>query len=239
MKVYLHCINKFGLPNALKIIFSHLGKSKRIYVSQISQYLFARPDSSDFDTFLQIFFKEEYSIPLKGEVRTIVDAGANNGYAARFFHQKYPHAQIISIEPEHDNFQILTKNVDGIHLIEPIHAALCGGQTKTSMRLGAGQGWTRRVEPDDLGEITGYSIPAILKEFNLETIDLLKIDIEGGEFHVFDSESIKWLPKVKNIIIELHDRWVPGSSRAFFKAINRFDYTLNLYGENVIIEFNH
>ena len=52
------------------------------------------------------------------------------------------------------------------------------------------------------------TIEGLINDFNIETIDFLKIDIEGGEDEVFkDFSKINWLDKVKVIALEIHDEF--------------------------------
>ena len=76
-----------------------------------------------------------------------------------------------------------------------------------------------------------------MKKYEINHIDLLKIAIKTSEKQVFASNYYKWLPNVKNIIIELHDHKEPGCARAFFEAINKclINYTYSIIGENTII----
>jgi hypothetical protein len=48
------------------------------------------------------------------------------------------------------------------------------------------------------------SIPTLLQETGIgHRIDLLKVDIEGGEAELF-SKNFEWLDGVQNIIVEFH-----------------------------------
>ena len=51
----------------------------------------------------------------------------------------------------------------------------------------------------------------LMAEMNLDSIDLLKVDIEGAEKEVF--EDCDWMQRVDCLIIELHDRLKPGAAR--------------------------
>jgi hypothetical protein len=77
-----------------------------------------------------------------------------------------------------------------------------------------------------------------MENFGLKTIDVLKIDIETSEKTVFLNNYEEWLPKVRLIIIELHDWLEPGCSTIFFEAINKMfgNYSTLVKGENTIIE---
>src|SRR4051812_5012592 len=69
-----------------------------------------RNNSSDWTVFKQVFIWKEYEYPVPFIPATILDAGANVGYAALWFNRKFPNAKIISLEPENSNFEILLKN---------------------------------------------------------------------------------------------------------------------------------
>jgi hypothetical protein len=51
---------------------------------------------------------------------------------------------------------------------------------------------------------------------------VLKVDIEGAEREVFADPSA-WIDRVGVIIVELHDRFRTGCSRAFYRATGGFD----------------
>jgi hypothetical protein len=61
-------------------------------------------------------------------------------------------------------------------------------------------------------------------------IDLLKVDIEGGELELF-SGNTNWLTSVRNICIELHSA---DCERVFFDALKGFSYDLDRSGELTI-----
>jgi hypothetical protein len=60
-----------------------------------------------------------------------------------------------------------------------------------------------------------------MKLHQLDRIDLLKLDIEGSEKEIF-SDGCLWLEHIGAICLELHDRFKPGCSRTFFRAIDDF-----------------
>lgn len=58
----------------------------------------------------QIFIQESYGFPY-AEPKVIVDVGANIGLASMFFHQRFPAAAIIAVEPAPDPYQALEWNL--------------------------------------------------------------------------------------------------------------------------------
>jgi hypothetical protein len=81
---------------------------------------------------------------------------------------------------------------------------------------------------DPAGAIPAVSIGSLLRQFNRSEIDILKIDIETSELEVFASNYEEWLPHTRAIMIELHDHWRKGCSKSFFKAINQYDFSLEI-----------
>src|SRR6185369_12585741 len=83
-----------------------------------------RLKTSDIATFKKIFLDREYDFPLEKKPETILDAGANVGFASVFFAQKFPTAKIVAIEPEASNFALLKKNSSPYPNIIPVQGAL-------------------------------------------------------------------------------------------------------------------
>jgi FkbM family methyltransferase len=65
------------------------------------------------------------------------------------------------------------------------------------------------VSSDAEIEVQGISLTDFLTQNNIESVDLLKIDIEGAERDLFDDVSNETLRRIKQITIEFHD-FIPG-----------------------------
>ena len=78
-----------------------------------------------------IFKWEEYRLPtIKNyQPKLILDCGGNIGCAAVYYANKYPSAQIYSVEPEQENFQFLQYNTAGYENIHLIKSALWDKET--------------------------------------------------------------------------------------------------------------
>ena len=63
------------------------------------------------------------------------------------------------------------------------------------------------------------TISALLQEFSARGIDILKLDIEGGEFELL-KDSPHWIQNSRVIIAELHDCIIPGCEAAFRNAMS-------------------
>jgi FkbM family methyltransferase len=196
-------------------------------VDGIDAPIYVRWRTTDLSVFRQVFVTGEYDCELPHGPKVIVDAGANVGLTTILYANKYPAARILAIEPESSNFEILIKNVKTYSQVTVLQAALWGINTTLQLvdpgighygfRTGSisdSQGGRQRVE--------AFTVGAIMKKFDLERIDLLKVDIEGAEQEVFgDCES--WIDRVDAVVIETHDRFRPRSSEVVFGALVDFD----------------
>lgn len=221
-----------------------LQSNRQINHPKIKYPIHLRPKTTDEKVFVQVFIKNEYNVPLGFIPETIIDGGANIGLASIYFTTKFPKAQIVAIEPDPENAAAVVGNTKHYPNVHVKQAAIWPRQTvaKISDKFGVGK-WGIVVEEmddtdgEEAGEPNTCTIESIMKEFGWKQIDLLKLDIETAEKQLFSENYMSWLPKVKVIVIELHDWMVPGCSKPFFTAINEAftRYRFAQAGENVII----
>lgn len=199
-----------------------------------------RPRSSDWAVFMKVLGNMEYSFDSdNGSPKLIIDAGANIGLATLFFAWKYPGAQIAAIEPETSNLEVLRRNCGDLPSVRVIPAALWSGRSELFISDPNSEKWTFSVTdtPSCGPTVLSTTIADILRESGSDRIDILKLDIEGAERELFREGWQEWLPKVRTILIELHDRFVPGCSKAFYSAILTRPFRQEILGENVLIRF--
>src|SRR5688572_5521168 len=196
-----------------------------------------RLKTSDFDTFQKVFLDAEYAVPLGRSPRTILDAGANVGFASIYFATVYPDAKILAVEPEESNFNLLKKNVEPYPNVTPIRAALWKYNGAIDL-VDPGIGhWgfqardTTSGPAPRLGTVQARTVDGLMADYGWDSIDLMKIDIEGAERDVFADPSM-WIDHVGVLAVELHDRYQIGCSRNFYLATSNFDLELQ-NGENV------
>jgi len=173
--------------------------------------------------------EKHYDMPCPIVPKTIVDAGANIGLSAIFFANKYPDATIIAVEPESSNFQLLQKNVSPYPQIKTLQAALWKENRQINLiDPDNGHHGFQTVEGNtngcaQSGLVQALTVDAVMSSMGLNSVDLLKIDIEGAEKEVFEN-SVKWIGKVEMIMAELHDNIKPGCRNAFMEATKAFAY---------------
>jgi FkbM family methyltransferase len=238
--------SRFGITGLISAIKAKLGSSNNLIIVQrkdLKAQLYLRIGTSDLTVFDQIFVNQEYNFATNNPPEIIVDAGANIGLSAILFANRYPKSKIIAIEPEESNFQLLKTNVASYGNIIPLQAALWDKNEKICLVDPSVGKWGFRTEEKERNEeqlhggfchhIDGITVDRIMQNYDLQRIDILKIDIEGAEKEVFDDTS-SWIEKVDAIIIELHERMKPGCNRSFYNGSNGFDEEW-LQGENIYL----
>ena len=106
------------------------------------------------------------------------------------------------------NFRLLKHNTSQYDNIEPVYAALWSSDGVINLMDPSMGHACYQVSDKPLDNILhtvkSVTIENLLHQFELEKIDILKVDIEGAEKEIFD-HSKNWIEKVDSIIIELHD----------------------------------
>jgi FkbM family methyltransferase len=173
--------------------------------------------TSDVSVYNEVLLCRQYAFDLPFRVQTIVDVGANIGMASLYYVQKYPDARIVAVEAEASNFAMLTRNVRPYPNILPIHAALWekDGEIATATPSFSESPFSKVgfvVNGVEGVPVRAITMRTLMKETQIDSIDLLKVDIEGAEKEVF--QSCDWMGSVRCLAIELHDRFKPGATVA-------------------------
>ncbi len=170
--------------------------------------IFLRTYTGDIQIFYAVFWRLIYAFPLRifSNAKTIIDLGAHIGMATLFFKLHAPKAIVYAVEADETNFKMLLKNLEPEieeHQVIPIHAALAA-ENKTIYLERSQRSYNTRISKQETSlAVTGMNMDRLLSEYNITTIDILKVDIEGAETFLF-AEAHAWIGKVQNIIIEIH-----------------------------------
>jgi FkbM family methyltransferase len=224
----------------LWFLFTSLGQQVRLRVKPHRREIVIRTNSPDLRVALSCFqgeFDQLLSAVPKLLYPLIIDAGGYIGTAAIVLAEAYPYATVVSLEPSKENFALLKRNVAPYKNIVPVNKALAPESGKRTLKdRGTGQwGFTIVSEPHDntasapTEEVECATIDQLMREFAVDGLGILKLDIEGGE-HALMSRNTDWIARTGAICIELHDRIVPGCS-GLYRQVTAGRLSLKMGGE--------
>ena len=201
--------------------------------------IFRKFPCSDLNVLQQVFSLECYGPIIKkmcdyfssASDLKIIDAGANVGYSCIYFKSFFPSSEIVAIEPEEKNLQQLEKNIlmNKFELKDLIKGALWFQpaflEVTRDFRDNREAAFTVREAKDKTG-IPGFSFDQVLKKNDWKEADLVKIDIEGSERFLFDTneKADSILQKTKFLAIEIHDEFHVRKPIYEHLTRNGFDY---------------
>lgn len=156
------------------------GESSEWFIKQIGGEIFINKIYEKF------FTVEENDI--------VLDLGASIGPFTYSILKKTP-KHVYCVEPSKSQILTLEKNVNG-HPVTIINKGISGNNGFSSFDL---------YGNEPTGDALSTTFKSLLTEYNIDRIDFLKTDSEGGEYHVFNLENINWVIRnVKKIVGEWH-----------------------------------
>jgi FkbM family methyltransferase len=217
------------------------GPLKAMQLPGIPHPFWYRQGTSDVQVIRQIFVRREYAwLQRLAEVRTLVDVGANIGGASVFFLQQFPQSRVVAVEPAPANFALLQRNLEPYgQRARCVQAAVW--PTDDPLQLIRGQfrdglDWSIQVAPASVPTgITGLPMARLIQEQQLESIDLLKIDIEGAERELFQADTT-WLRQVHHLCLEIHDETCRD---AVLSALRTYTFKWEQHEETTLFEDLH
>jgi FkbM family methyltransferase len=254
-------IRRFGVVRGLSLLFSierNLPRTSQKYrrydVPGYDLPFFLRETIADHATFKQCLVMQQYDFRKfpqsdrlmrdyraalsRGETPLIIDCGGNVGFATRWFASIFPEARIVVVEPDDQNFRMLTMNTE--HLGDRV-VPLKGGIWNTAARLtitnpdaGSAAFRVKELDVSSSEGLRAYTIKEICDMQEVSAPFIVKLDIEGAQSTLFKS-STDWVPNSHLIILELDDWLMPwkGTSRPFFSCLSHYQFEYLLRDESI------
>lgn len=183
---------------------------------------FVVPDFAGLKALSEVFISGEYDAPIDRDPRTILDLGGHIGASALLFRRRWPNARIVVVEASPSLVDVLRANTRELD-VEVRHAAVAEHEGTLPFVVGV-ESWASSAIPG-AGDRT-IAVPAVrLDDLIDDTVDLVKIDIEGGEFDAIPAS--RALPQVPTIIGEIHAPPRSAESRALLRHLDSHDITTN------------
>ena len=172
-------------------------------------------DNNTLHIFKEIFIENVYDSKdvFINENDVVFDVGANVGIFS-LFASKVKGTKIFSFEPHPINFRVLQENIQQNNFTDKvvcIDKALAINEETRYLVEGEIPGGHKLLNDRDVNsnksllKIEAVTINSILKKYNLDKIDFLKLDCEGAEGEIINSLGKEGLQKINKIALEFHD----------------------------------
>jgi FkbM family methyltransferase len=153
----------------------------------------------------EVFISEDYRIDDLPPPATIVDLGSNMGASLIYFRLKYPAARIVGVEADPLVFPTLERNVAPFTGVEIANVAVAASTGEATFFHNE-QSWASSLKPlwptATEVRVRTRSLGELLDDFELPSVDLLKIDIEGAEWEVLSS--FRQYDRIGAVVGEVH-----------------------------------
>lgn len=162
----------------------------------------------DFNNQLYEIFKDEYYRPRYPNNDVCIDIGANVGMATLYLNNFCK--RIYSIEPSPKNYEALVNNVGDMENVKTFnHAiytkngdiALYGYKHEPEQTSHPGSYLNTAPELTSRIMVPCKTLGTFMEENKIDSIDVLKIDIEGSEYEIFCDKEFKETSKKINCIV--------------------------------------
>lgn len=150
------------------------------------------------------------------DTETVVDLGANYGFYALWVKKYSPHCRVLCVEPNAYVFPFLQRNLSGYEGIVPVNKAV--GKTDgwedfdIIRQVPSIAGKTLRMTPRswvserlmETRKVETIRIETLFHLYDINRVDIMKVDIEGAEKDLFMDTPVETLRKVRRIVVERH-----------------------------------
>jgi FkbM family methyltransferase len=195
-------ISLLSLTNLELLRISRIQRNTR-FVTKILGHPLQVVDSMSFiGQYRDIIKRNSYAFKTESNEPFIIDCGANIGLSIIRHKMNHPGAKIISFEADPDIYKILKKNIEAFQIHDVIleQAAIWVSDGEVSFHQG---GSANGKISNSSNDKVIYTKSLDLRRYLDRPVQLLKIDIEGGETVLLDH--IKdCLINVDRIFIEYH-----------------------------------
>ncbi len=198
-------------------------------------------DEADQSVFNEIFKLKEYRSAdevIKTAKHPVVDIGAHAGFFTLYTRSLNKKVKIFALEPEPGNLKLLKNHLaeNKISGVKVIAGALAGETGERQLLISKDSHNHRLADvfspvPDSHSKsVRGFAFADFCRKNKIKQISLLKMDIEGGEYEVFDGMSAADFAMVNYVILEYHNGYEVRGKAARDLSRTNGDYTSKYNG---------
>jgi FkbM family methyltransferase len=166
-----------------------------------------RGEVDDRETIWELFFDDHYTSPMWRSNQRVLDLGANIGMLPIWLQANGMRPSVyVGVEPDPVTASLLRQQVARLPFEHPPHIvqAAVGDADREVRFVTQGNSMSHRVGDDGDLSVRMRPVGDLLDEADLDEVDIMKLDVEGGEREVV-ADAGRWASRVAAIACELHD----------------------------------
>jgi FkbM family methyltransferase len=195
------------------------------YRSRSGQTIECRPRSTDVNEAVVVLggleYPPEFLRLTDGQV--VVDVGANIGSFAVLVDSLNSGIRYtgLAVEPMPETFSLLERNLahNGIDRFRPVLAAISDVDGTVRMRVDLPADAVRISDEGEGAMVRSLRLGTLCQLHRIERIDLLKVDIEGAEYGLIETELPFLRASVRRLLMEYHPPELAGATERLLDTL--------------------
>ncbi len=192
---------------------------ERIFYTRLGDKFYVRcqtrqSETSDLSAIVETYLDKQYTKEFDiGKDDVVVDIGGNIGDFTVYAAKKAVNGKVYVFEPSPENFRQLNKNIS-LNKLKNVYAYEEGMSGSKGIQYLYLNGFTTHTTSPEIAKfehlnmgsiaIKVRTIEEVFKDFNLQKINFLKIDCEGGEYEILFNINRNTFEKIEKIAMEVH-----------------------------------
>jgi FkbM family methyltransferase len=206
-----------------RLAIAHTGLQTAL-LPELGAPLYFRCGTPDVAVLAAIFRDDAQAFEMQPTPRRILVIGAYAGYSTVELAHRFPHAQILALEPMADSFRLLTLNTAPWRRIRARNVAAWHHSVNLAPTLRFQADWAIRLHDEAVADdrtIRAEGIADILEEAGWPSADMVLCDASGSEREVFADPLAPWLDGLDAALVRLHEQVAPRATEWVMAALDR------------------